>query len=61
MKVIARSPWLILIIVLLCGIAATLNQFKVPPIMPVLMEAFSQSAGRAGLLMSIFALTGLLL
>jgi predicted MFS family arabinose efflux permease len=61
MKVIARSPWLILIIVLLSGIAATLNQFKVPPVMPVLMEAFSQSAGRAGLLMSIFALTGLLL
>ncbi|HUJ69018.1 MAG TPA: MFS transporter [Syntrophorhabdales bacterium] len=61
MKDIARSPWLILIIVLLSGIAATLNQFKVPPVMPLLMEAFSQSAGRAGLLMSIFALTGLLL
>ena len=61
MKNIARSPWLILIIVLLSGIAATLNQFKVPPVMPLLMEAFSQSAGRAGLLMSIFALTGLLL
>jgi len=29
--------------------------------MPLLMEAFNQTAGRAGLLMSIFALTGLLL
>jgi MFS family permease len=41
--------------------AATLNQFKVPPVMPLLMESFNQSPGRAGLLMSIFALTGLIL
>lgn len=56
-----HSPWLILIIVLLASIAAPLNQFKVPPIMPLLMEAFGQSAGRAGLLMSVFAVTGLIL
>jgi len=56
-----KSPWLILIIVLLTGIAASLNQFKIPPVMPLLMEAFSQSAGRAGLLMSLFAITGLFL
>ena len=56
-----RSPWLILIIVLLASIAATLNQFKVPPVMPLLMEDFSQSAGQAGLLMSVFAITGLFL
>ena len=56
-----RSPWFILIIVLLTSIAATLNQFKVPPVIPLLMEAFSQSAGRAGLLMSGFAVTGLFL
>jgi MFS family permease len=56
-----QSPWFILIIVLLTSIAATLNQFKVPPVMPLLMEAFSQSAGRAGLLMSSFAITGLFL
>jgi MFS family permease len=56
-----RSPWLILIVVLLASIAATLNQFKVPPVMPLLMAEFSQSAGQAGLLMSVFAVTGLLL
>ncbi len=56
-----QSPWFILIIVLLTSIAASLNQFKVPPIMPLLMEAFSQSGSRAGLLMSVFALTGLFL
>jgi len=56
-----RSPWLILVIVLLSSIAATLNQFKVPPVMPLLMEHFGQSAGQAGLLMSVFAVTGLFL
>ncbi len=56
-----RSPWLILIVVLLASIAATLNQFKVPPVMPLLMEHFDQSAGQAGLLMSVFAITGLFL
>jgi predicted MFS family arabinose efflux permease len=56
-----QSPWFILIIVVLTSIAASFNQFKVPPVMPLLMEAFSQSASRAGLLMSVFALTGLFL
>ena len=56
-----RSPWLILTIVLLASMAATLNQFKVPPVMPLLMVAFGQTAGQAGLLMSVFAITGLFL
>ncbi len=60
-KSINRSPWFILLIVLLASIAAPLNQFKVPPVMPLLMETFKQPAGAAGWLMSIFAVTGLLL
>ncbi len=56
-----RSPWFILLIVLLTSMAAPLNQFKVPPVLPLLMQAFGQSAGRAGLLMSVFAITGLIL
>ncbi|MDH4267003.1 MAG: MFS transporter [Deltaproteobacteria bacterium] len=56
-----RSPWFILVIVLLTSIAAPLNQFKVPPVLPLLMDAFHQTAGRAGLLMSVFAVTGLIL
>ena len=55
------SPWFILAVVLLTSIAAPLTQFKVPPVLSLLMEEFSQSAGRAGLLMSVFALTGLFL
>jgi MFS family permease len=56
-----RSPWLILMVVLIAGTAAALNQFKVPPVMPLLMEHFGQTAGEAGLLMSLFAFTGLFL
>jgi MFS family permease len=56
-----HSPWFVLIIVLLASLAAPLNQFKVPPVMPLLMEAFGASVAQAGLLMSLFAITGLLL
>ena len=56
-----HSPWFILIIVLLASMAAPLNQFKVPPVMPLLMTALGQSACQAGLLMSLFAVTGLFL
>lgn len=61
MKGFHSSPWFILVIVLLASLAAPLNQFKVPPVMPLLMEAFDVSAAQAGLLMSLFAITGLLL
>ena len=56
-----RSPWCILWIVLLASVAASLNQFKGPPVLPLLMDAFQLRAAEAGLLMSIFAVTGLVL
>ena len=55
------TAWLILAVLLLFSIAAPLNQFKVPPILPVLMDELGLSVSRAGLLMSVFALTGLVL
>ncbi len=55
------SPWFILIIVLLASMAASLNQFKVPPIMPLLLTTFQASSTQGGLLMSAFALAGLFL
>jgi predicted MFS family arabinose efflux permease len=53
--------WVVLGVVFLASTAAPLNQMKVPPIMPVLMEAFNLSIGSAGLLMSVFAITGFIL
>jgi MFS family permease len=53
--------WVILAVVFLASVAAPLNQAKVPPLMPVIMEAFQLSLGQAGWLMSVFALTGLFL
>jgi MFS family permease len=57
----SRSTWFALFVLLTASAAAPLNQFKVPPVLPLLMDAFSLSFGRAGLLMSVFALTGLIL
>jgi MFS family permease len=55
------SPWFILSVVLLASMAGTINYYKVPPLMPFLMSAFRLSGGRAGFLMSIFAVVGILL
>ena len=53
--------WVILFVALLAGVAAPFNQFKVPPLMPVLMQRFQLDLGTAGLLMTIFSITGFLL
>jgi predicted MFS family arabinose efflux permease len=58
---VAGYAWVILLVVFLASVAAPLNQFKVPPLMPVLMEAFRLDLSQAGLLMSVFAFTGLIL
>jgi MFS family permease len=47
------------VFVLLAGLAGTLNLYKVPPLMPLLISAFQVSRGTAGLLMSIFAVAGI--
>lgn len=53
--------WVILAVAFLASLTAALNQSKVPPVMPVLMEAFNLSLTKAGLLMSVFAITGFFL
>ncbi|MBN2040320.1 MAG: MFS transporter [Spirochaetes bacterium] len=55
------SPWIILVVIILFNMAPPLTQFKVPPVMPVLMQEFNFSAGAASMLMSIFALTGMMI
>jgi MFS family permease len=58
---IVRLAWLVLAVLLLFSIAAPLNQFKVPPILPIVMQAFNISVSQAGSLMSLYAVTGLIL
>lgn len=53
--------WVVLFVVFLVSVAAPLNQFKVPPVMPSLMASFHLDLSMAGLLMSIFAVTGFIL
>jgi hypothetical protein len=45
----SRSPWFILIIILLASMAAPLNQFKVPPVMPLLIGGYLAYPLPAGL------------
>ncbi|MFZ7104257.1 MAG: CynX/NimT family MFS transporter [Peptococcaceae bacterium] len=55
------KKWLVFLAVYLGSVAATLNQFKVPPLMETLMNEFQLSPGIAGWLMSCFGAAGLLL
>ena len=53
--------WVILAVLYIASVASALNQFKVPPVLPVLIRAFNLSLSNAGMLMSIFSFTGILL
>lgn len=53
--------WVILWVVYFASVAAPLNQFKVPPVMPLLMQSYQISLAQAGALMSVIALVGLIL
>jgi predicted MFS family arabinose efflux permease len=53
--------WVILVVVYLASVVAPFNQFKVPPIMPILIDNFQITLAQAGSLMSLIALVGLLL
>lgn len=58
---VPRYAWVVLVVVFLFSMAAPLNQFKVPPVMPLLIDALQLSLSSAGLLMSVFAITGFFL
>jgi MFS family permease len=53
--------WVVLFSIYIATLAAPLNQFKVPPLMPILMDAFKLSYAGAGRLMSIFSIMGFVL
>jgi MFS family permease len=58
---IAPYAWVILAVVYVASVVAPFNLFKIPPIMPVLMQAFQIDLTQAGLLMSSIAMIGLVL
>jgi predicted MFS family arabinose efflux permease len=53
--------WIILTVAFLASIAAALNMLKVPPLMPILIDVFKINMSSAGLMISVFAITGVLL
>jgi MFS family permease len=63
-KVVAKPSayaWVILSVLCLATVASALNQFKVPPVLPVLIQAFHLRLSDAGMLMSVFSITGFIL
>lgn len=57
----ARKSYAMFTLVYLAGIAAPICQFKVPPMLHHLMAQLDISLGQSGWLMSIFAVTGLVM
>ncbi|MBC2890469.1 MFS transporter [Gordonibacter massiliensis (ex Traore et al. 2017)] len=49
------------VLLVIAGIAVALGQFKVPSIMPAIMEQFDLDVGSASMLMSVFTLAGIFL
>ncbi|EPZ43283.1 MFS transporter [Alicyclobacillus acidoterrestris] len=54
------SPWLIFSVAFSAGVIATLVQFSVPPVLPLLQARFATPYAETGLFMSLFALATLL-
>ena len=53
--------WVILALVYFASVAAPLNQFKVPPVMGLLIDSYTLTLAVAGMLMGVFALVGAIL
>jgi len=56
-----RYAWVVMAALFVAAMAVSINQYKVPPVMPVLMQVFGLDLTMANLLMSIFSLSGFLL
>jgi MFS family permease len=53
--------WVVLFALYMATLSATLNLFKVPPVMLPLIQNFHLSNGQAGMLMSVFSIMGFVL
>ncbi|HHW04226.1 MAG TPA: MFS transporter [Thermoanaerobacterales bacterium] len=56
-----KKAWAVMWSVYLASIVVVINQFKVPPVLQVIMEQLNVDMAVAGWLMSIFALAGIIL
>lgn len=56
-----RQAWIVLIVAFLAGVTATLNQFKVPPVMPALAAELHLDPAAGGWLMSVFSAAAIVL
>ncbi len=56
-----RRAWLVFAVVYVASTVAPFNQYKVPPHIPVLLAELHLTPIEAGLLMSVFSLSGLVL
>ncbi|MDC0335766.1 MFS transporter [Pseudodesulfovibrio sp.] len=56
---VASYAWVVLLAIFIASVAAPINQFKVPPVMPALIGQFGLDMTMAGLLMSLFSFAGL--
>lgn len=55
-----KRAWAVMLAAYLGGLAIAMNQFKVPPIMQVLMDAFHVDMATGGWLMSVFSVAGVI-
>jgi predicted MFS family arabinose efflux permease len=56
-----RTAWTVTLAAFLAGVAATVNQFKVPPALPTLLPALGLDMASGGWLMSIFSVAAVIL
>jgi len=55
------QAWIVFAAAYVVSVSATTNQFKVPPALPVIIDAFGLDLTAAGLMMSMFAVVGIFL
>jgi MFS family permease len=56
-----RKAWTVVVVVFIAGIAVAANRFKVPPVLPVLMDELQVDMITGGWLMSLSSVTGIVL
>ena len=56
-----KKAWLVFVVVYIASVVIPMCQFKVPPVMQLLINDLNINLATAGLLMSIFAIAGIIL